>query len=80
MDCMDGDRSDIGRGQLLRRFAREDTGQDLVEYAFIAVFIGIVGYLVLFGIRDEATAAYLSWVDPAAGTPSLWEPAEPPAP
>ena len=27
---------------LLKRFVREDQGQDLIEYAFLAVFIALV--------------------------------------
>ena len=27
---------------LIVRFVREDAGQDLIEYAFLAVFIGLV--------------------------------------
>jgi Flp pilus assembly pilin Flp len=69
-----------GRFGMLRRFIHDDDGQDLIEYAFLAVFIGVVGWLVLDGIRDEATNTYTSWIDPGAGTPSLWEPVEPPTP
>jgi Flp pilus assembly pilin Flp len=69
-----------GRPGLLRRFIHDDGGQDIIEYAFLAVFIGVVGWLVLDGIRDEATDTYTSWIDAGSGTPSLWEPTEPPAP
>jgi hypothetical protein len=71
-------RRDGQGSDLLRRFVREDAGQDLIEYAFLALFIGVAGYLVLDGIRDQAAITYSSWIDPAAGTPSLWEPVEPP--
>ena len=81
MDCLDaGRRRILRRCELLRRFMREDVGQDLIEYAFLAQQIGIVGILVLQGIRTGAHDAYASWMDPATGTPSLWEPTEPPAP
>jgi Flp pilus assembly pilin Flp len=66
--------------QLVRRFLREDAGQDLIEYALLAAFIGIAGMLALRGIRGAVFDSYSSWIDPASGTPSLWEPAEPPAP
>jgi Flp pilus assembly pilin Flp len=69
-----------GRVGLLRRFIHDDGGQDVIEYAFLAVAIGVVGWLVLDGIRADATDAYTSWIDPTVGTPSLWEPAEPPTP
>lgn len=32
---------------LLARFVREDEGQDLIEYAFLAVFIGLFMIAVL---------------------------------
>jgi Flp pilus assembly pilin Flp len=66
-----------GRFELLRRLLREDSGQDILEYAVLAAFIGIAGMLALRGIRESVGDTYSSWIDPAAGTPSLWEPDEP---
>jgi len=37
---------------LITRFVREDAGQDLIEYAFLAVFIGLA---VTLGLKAVAT-------------------------
>ena len=37
---------------LLARFVREDQGQDLIEYAFLAIFIGLA---VTLGLQAVAT-------------------------
>lgn len=37
---------------LIARFIREDQGQDLIEYAFLAVFIGLA---VTLGLQAVAT-------------------------
>lgn len=37
---------------LLKRFVREEAGQDLIEYAFLAVFIALA---VVVGIQAVAT-------------------------
>jgi Flp pilus assembly pilin Flp len=62
---------------LVRRFIREDGGQDLVEYAFLAAFVGITGYLALNGISSAILSTYTSWMNPSSGVPSLWEPPAP---
>ena len=56
-------------------FIREDDGQDLIEYAYLAAFVGVVGYAVLSNLVPEIAATYNAWLDPNTGTPSLWEPA-----
>ena len=38
---------------LFKRFVREDQGQDLIEYAFLAVFIALV---VILGLQAVGTA------------------------
>ena len=38
--------------KLLTRFIREDQGQDLIEYAFLAIFIGLA---VTLGLQAVAT-------------------------
>ena len=38
--------------KLLVRFVREDEGQDLIEYAFLAVFIGLA---VTLGLQAVAS-------------------------
>lgn len=62
---------------LWKRFVSEESGQDLLEYAFGAAFVGIVGYLALNGIVSALGITYGSWLDPTTGAPSLWEPAAP---
>jgi Flp pilus assembly pilin Flp len=59
------------------RFVREDDGQDVVEYALMAAFFGVVGYLALSQIGTAVLNTYTSWQDPASGVPSLWDPADP---
>lgn len=62
---------------LLRRFVTEENGQDLVEYAFAAAFLGIVGYLALNGITTAVSSTYAAWLSPSTGVPSLWDPSAP---
>jgi Flp pilus assembly pilin Flp len=63
--------------RIVDRLLREDDGQDVVEYALLAVFVGIVGYLALTGIRTEAFNTYTQWQDPSSGVPGLWDPPAP---
>jgi Flp pilus assembly pilin Flp len=67
----------IGSGALVWRFLRDDEGQDLIEYAYLAAFIGTAGWFALNSIVPTVGTMYNSWLDPASGTPSLWEPAAP---
>jgi Flp pilus assembly pilin Flp len=62
---------------IVERFVREDGGQDIVEYALLAAFFGVVGYLALSGIGTAVLNTYNSWKDPTSGVPSLWDPAAP---
>jgi Flp pilus assembly pilin Flp len=62
---------------LVRRFIRDTAGQDIVEYAFLAAFIGITGYVALKGITIAVGSTYSIWLNPAVGVPSLWDPAAP---
>ena len=66
-----------GTRRIVDRLVREDDGQDVVEYALLAAFVGIVGYLALAGIRTEVFNTYTRWQDPSSGVPSLWEPPAP---
>lgn len=66
--------------EAVKRCAREDEGQDLVEYALLASTVGITSYLALNGIRTAVGTTYNSWIDPTVGVPSAWNPPEPPAP
>lgn len=77
-------RSTLDRSTLdgwIRRFLSEEQGQDLVEYAFLAAFIGIAGWAVIMSVPDAIGDTYESWVpaDGSTGAPSLWDPPEPTA-
>ena len=65
---------------IVDRLLREDDGQDVVEYALLAAFIGIVGYLAMVGIRTAVFSTYTSWQDPSWGVPGIWEPPAPAGP
>jgi Flp pilus assembly pilin Flp len=78
MDSLDEGRRPAMKGfELVSRFLSEDGGQDIVEYALLAGFLGIAGMLTLRALSDDVLATYTSWLDPASGTPSLWAPNEP---
>jgi Flp pilus assembly pilin Flp len=62
---------------LFRRLLWHEDGQDLVEYALLAAFVGVVGAFVLQSMGVTIFNTYTSWIDPAVGAPSLWEPAIP---
>jgi Flp pilus assembly pilin Flp len=55
---MDVDRS-IRR--LLTRLLRDETGQDLIEYALLAAFIGFCGVLAWQNVGVSVSAKYLGW-------------------
>ncbi|MFB3855366.1 MAG: Flp family type IVb pilin [Vicinamibacterales bacterium] len=59
-------------------FFRDETGQDLVEYALLSAFIGLAGVGVFELISDGLAATYVSWVgSPDSGVQSLWQPPDP---
>jgi Flp pilus assembly pilin Flp len=61
---------------VVHRFWVDDSAQDLVEYSYLAVFVGLVGILVwgsilqLLGFRytDYNTNVQGLWESPAAGS------------
>jgi Flp pilus assembly pilin Flp len=56
------------------RLLREDEGQDLVEYALLGAFIGVVSVLVwqsIVGLLGER------YTDYNTNVPQLWEPPDP---
>ena len=65
------------RRSVIARFVRSEAGQDLLEYALLAAFVGVAGFLALSVIDDAVGFTYSTWLDPTAGAPSLWAPAEP---
>ena len=56
------------------RLMFEDTGQDVVEYAFLTAFLGVTGILLWDNIVTGIGGAYQSW---DTGTQNLWEPPDP---
>jgi Flp pilus assembly pilin Flp len=45
----------------MKRFIREEQGQDIVEYALLAAFIGTVGILTWQSIGSGIANAYAAW-------------------
>ena len=43
---------------LFVRFVREDEGQDIIEYAMLAAFISISGYLIMQNIGSNVNSVY----------------------
>lgn len=62
---------------LLGRLVRDESAQDLTEYALLAAFIGIAGYLVLQALGGEIFNTYSKWLSPNTGVPSKWDPPAP---
>lgn len=46
---------------LFGRLLREEAGQDLLEYALLATFIGLVGILTWQAIGSDVAAKYAGW-------------------
>jgi Flp pilus assembly pilin Flp len=59
----------------LSRFVRDDSAQELVEYALLGVFVGLAGLLVWDGIVTLLGVRYDGYND---GVQSLWIPEDPP--
>ena len=59
---------------LIARLVWNDEGQDLVEYALLAAFIGLAGVGLFDVIATSMNASYTSW---DTGINSLWEPRAP---
>jgi Flp pilus assembly pilin Flp len=45
----------------LARLACEESGQDVVEYALLAAFLGCVGVLAWQGVRNGLHNGYVGW-------------------
>ena len=56
------------------RFATDDSGQDLIEYALLTAIIGIAGVLVLSTLSTKMGKAYNGWN--TAGQ-NAWQPCPP---
>ena len=46
---------------VIARFLREDSGQDLVEYALLTTIITAAGIAMLAAIRLKMSGAYVMW-------------------
>lgn len=47
--------------ETVSRFLRDETGQDLIEYALLAAFIGIVGVVTWQAIGSGIFNDYIGW-------------------
>ena len=43
---------------LIRRFIRDDGGQDMIEYSLLAAFISIVAWVVIQTIGNDVSTMY----------------------
>ncbi len=59
---------------VLRRWARDESGQDLIEYALLAVLIAILSVAVFPSIRVKMGTAFGNW---GAQVHSIWIPCNP---
>ena len=59
---------------LIIRIMREDCGQDVIEYALLAAFIGVVGIVTWQNIGVGIGAKYLGW---DTGVQGLYSPPDP---
>jgi len=60
---------------ILLRFVREDSAQDLVEYALLGVFVGVVSVLVWQNISSLIGDRYTEY---NTNVNTLWASPEPP--
>ena len=60
--------------QLISRFLADESAQDLVEYALLGAFIGVVSVLVWQNIVSLLGDRY---TDYNTNVPTLWEPPNP---
>ena len=47
--------------RLLERLLREDTGQDVIEYALLSAFIGVIGVLAWQNVGSRLGTLYVGW-------------------
>lgn len=58
----------------LRYFIRDESAQDLVEYAYLCVFVGLVGVVVWDGIVQLLGERYAEY---NSGVQGLWQSPDP---
>lgn len=46
---------------MLVRFLRDDGGQDLIEYALLAAFLGLTTVVIWLNVPPKIAAAYATW-------------------
>lgn len=56
--------------RLLARFAREESGQDLIEYAMLAAFISLVATLFVTNVGIRVNQWYAGYSSTIATIPS----------
>jgi Flp pilus assembly pilin Flp len=61
---------------LVRRWLREEHGQDLIEYALLCSFIGFAGVVAFSFVSTAMNTTYTSW-DNAVQSPELVEVPDP---
>ncbi len=54
----------------IRAFARDERGQDLVEYALLSGFIGVAGVVTMNQLGITMGTVYAGWT---AAVNALWE-------
>jgi Flp pilus assembly pilin Flp len=52
------------------RFVRDDSGQDLIEYAFLTVFVALASIVAFDVLQNAIGTAYTNW---DASEQSLWD-------
>lgn len=62
---------------VVRAFIDDESAQDLVEYAYLTLFVGLAGLAAWTAIVDTLSAAYAGY---DSDTQNLWEPPDPPPP
>jgi Flp pilus assembly pilin Flp len=62
---------------LVTAFVRDESGDDLIEYALLAALIGIVGVLAFNNLSGKMGNAYIGW---NANARDQWKPCPPGGP
>jgi Flp pilus assembly pilin Flp len=59
---------------LIARFLRDDSGQDLLEYAILTALVGVGSVLLFSNLSTLMNVAYTAW---NSDTQDLWHPCDP---
>ena len=51
----------LAHPNLVTRFLRDDSGQDLVEYAILTAVVSVASLVVIALIRSKMSTAYVAW-------------------